>query len=302
MSILSGVFNIFTNTEAMRRREKGLMDMAREESRPDMRKVSLLLSLRVDINALDSEGNTMLILAARNGHMEFVQALIEKGAKLDKWNYKYSSALGQAAVRGHTEIARLLLEKKATFDERDKDGYTNLTWAVVFGHTEIARLLIEKGANIDQKAGPTTILDFAMDKNHVEIVNLLLEKGAEFEKENSYMQGGSLLTWAARRGHTETVRLLLAKGAKLIEKGSSGVENPLIDAAKQNNMEIVEMLIDAGASPDLKGKCTEDTAKRVAEIYQKKIKTVSVLPHASDLGSDIKVFPPRDRTPSKPRL
>lgn len=65
------------------------------------------------VDATDTEGNTALIFAAHQGHLECTQALIAAGAKIDLANEQGTTALEMAAQMDHPEIIKLLLQKGA---------------------------------------------------------------------------------------------------------------------------------------------------------------------------------------------
>jgi len=112
-----------------------------------------------DINAQDSNGDTVLILASWIGHTEIALLLIEKGANLDLQDNRGDPALLRASWKGHTEIALSLIEKGANFDLQNTWGNTTLICASWYGRKEIAFALIEKGASLDlQNAWGNTAL------------------------------------------------------------------------------------------------------------------------------------------------
>jgi hypothetical protein len=68
----------------------------------------LLQYAAADINARSTAGATALIYAARNGHGEIVDLLIENGAQRDLLTHKGSSATSIARQFGHASIANKL--------------------------------------------------------------------------------------------------------------------------------------------------------------------------------------------------
>jgi len=52
-----------------------------------------------------------------------------------------------AAQEGHLEFVNLLLDKRANMDAEEKDGATALWIASQQGRTDIVRLLVAEGAN-----------------------------------------------------------------------------------------------------------------------------------------------------------
>ena len=72
--------------------------------------VKLLVGLGADLSRRNSDGDTVLIYAARKGHLEIVMLLVEKGADVSHQNNKGYTALIRAANNGHSEIVKLLVE------------------------------------------------------------------------------------------------------------------------------------------------------------------------------------------------
>jgi len=69
---------------------------------------SLLASPNVDVNGVDDQGNTALILAARFGHNEVVRALLLAKADVKVKNKEGKTALMLAAEGGHDQTVAAL--------------------------------------------------------------------------------------------------------------------------------------------------------------------------------------------------
>ena len=81
-----------------------------------------------------------------------MELLLEAGAKKDEPEF----ALGQtpmltAAQNGHLDIVRFLAEVGADKDQTANNGVTPLMVAAAHGHLDIVRFLAEVGADKDQK-------------------------------------------------------------------------------------------------------------------------------------------------------
>jgi ankyrin repeat protein len=110
-----------------------------------MRVAGLLLAhpkLLVDAQA--PNGNTALMMAAYQKNMPAVQALLEKGAQVNRPDW---TALHYAAAAGELDIMRLLLERHAYIDAESPTGTTPLMLAAQEGQQEAVKLLLEEGAD-----------------------------------------------------------------------------------------------------------------------------------------------------------
>ncbi|KAI0824393.1 ankyrin [Trametes gibbosa] len=61
-------------------------------------------------NLTNDKGNTLLMLAAYNGHATLVKDLMDKGADPNATNDQGQSPLAGAVFKGHDEVVRVLVE------------------------------------------------------------------------------------------------------------------------------------------------------------------------------------------------
>jgi ankyrin repeat protein len=124
------------------------------------------------VNAQNEQGYTPLILAAYNGQLEMVKALIKNGADLDQ-SFTQGAAIHGAAFKGHMEIVKLLVESGAKLDVPDKNQTTPLMYATLFKHTEVAKYLYENGADpLHQDITGNSALNYAESLNNTELLTL----------------------------------------------------------------------------------------------------------------------------------
>jgi truncated hemoglobin YjbI len=114
--------------------------------------VQLLLSLGVDPNSKDGGGHTPLYSVANEccakGAEQVARALVQAGGDVDAAHgVKRCTPLHMAARRGHLEVADALLDCGADIEARDSLGDTPLRRAANCNKAELASLLLSRGAD-----------------------------------------------------------------------------------------------------------------------------------------------------------
>jgi len=140
------------------------------------------LSKGADVNAVDSDGFTVLHLAVANNHKNIVELLVAKGADINANTRGLGfTPLHFAVMDEKKNMAQLLITKGADINAKDDDGFTPLHWTAIKGHKEIVELLIDNGANVNPKGDEfgMTPLHKAASKGHREITELLIANGAD---------------------------------------------------------------------------------------------------------------------------
>ena len=96
----------------------------------DVKAVRLRLTVVGDIEYQDIDKCTALCWAARNGHIETVKLLLDRGANIEAMiGDTEETALSFAARSGHMQVVRLLLEKGANME----GAYKHVKWSLVTG-------------------------------------------------------------------------------------------------------------------------------------------------------------------------
>ena len=98
------------------------------------------------VNAKNKYGETALIYASQNGHLEIVQCLIENGVNVNA-NKRTSNCRWTALIyvsnQGFFEIVKILVKNGADVNIRDENLRTALFWAK---NDEIREFLRNAGA------------------------------------------------------------------------------------------------------------------------------------------------------------
>ena len=114
-------------------------DLAREGATAELTE---RLDAGVPVNLTNSTGDTLLILAAYQGHAETVRALLERGADHGRVNDRGQTALGAAVFRQCVPAVEALLDAGADPHLGRQSGFAV---AEVFELPEMAALLRRHG-------------------------------------------------------------------------------------------------------------------------------------------------------------
>ncbi|KAJ8113745.1 hypothetical protein OPT61_g4195 [Boeremia exigua] len=203
----------------------------------------------IDVNAKLSDGETLLIRAARKGRTDLVGLLLGTNkVDLDAKDRMGQTALILAANNGHKHVLELLLSiNKANFNARDMIGNTSLMWAANTGHKEVVELLlrtdeIDTGRTTDSRS---LLLMLAAQAGHEDTVELLLSTD-KIDVNMKSNEGASPLMLAANAGHNNVVSLLLSTNRADIDARSNDGWSPLMLAARAGHTAIAEMLLRSG--------------------------------------------------------
>jgi len=193
-----------------------------------------------DINKKNSEGKTALMLAAANGHLAIVKALITFKADVNIQDEYGETALLAACWNGHEKIVNQLLAAGANPKVVDETGQTALHLASWQGHLAVVETLLSKGLDVNaETASGSTPLHSASWKGADKVAGKLIAAGAKIENKDS--DGETPLHKAAFQGNLEVVKVLLAKGADRNAKDAIGF-TPLQKAEGQGKTEVVKLL------------------------------------------------------------
>ncbi|KAH9022306.1 ankyrin repeat-containing domain protein [Lactarius pseudohatsudake] len=123
-----------------------------------------------------------LYTASKNGQLDIVRSLLERGTDINERSTFRATALHAASGCGEVEVAKLLIERGADVDSQDRSGLTPLITALQYGQFEVAKLLLDHGADVNADTGGfTTALHIALSSGNLELIRLLLDRGAKVD-------------------------------------------------------------------------------------------------------------------------
>ncbi|HKK44994.1 MAG TPA: ankyrin repeat domain-containing protein [Balneolaceae bacterium] len=103
--------------------------------------INILLSDGVNIDTVDQDGNTPLMVAAQVGNPRIVDIILNHKPDVNLQNKNGDTALIIAAKTGQLEIVKKLVSHEAYLSTQNNDGNTAVTLASKFGHNEIVSYL-----------------------------------------------------------------------------------------------------------------------------------------------------------------
>jgi ankyrin repeat protein len=162
----------------------------------------------VSPDIVDGEGNSLLILAVREGHTEAAMAVLRFHPRLDYRNRSGDSALMLAASRGDMKLLDLLLGNGAKTDPPgDKIAWTALHYAAFEGRLPAVERLLTAGADINALTpNLSDALMLAARNGHTGIVRRLLKTPIDLDRRND--RDMTAEEWARSKGNTKIADLI----------------------------------------------------------------------------------------------
>ena len=238
----------------------------------------------------------------RSGDSAAIRAFAKDKANLALADDKGTTPLQYAAAIGNLEGFRLVLDAGANVNAKDGNEATPLHWAACDPNR--VRLLLEHRADVNAKTklGRTPLLVATSCTSAYESVKMLIAKGADVNAAEP-QQGTTPLINAAGFGGPRMVNLLLDAGAKPDVADMAGT-TPLQNAVGYNDVKLVRRLLDAGAKVNSKNSFAGKV--RNGDIALKQLTplmnaapfgTPEIIQVLLDAGADVKMRDVRGMTP-----
>ena len=205
-----------------------------------------------EVPTTNTEGYTVLHLAAEQGYVDSLRELLRLGADAKALfrspNQGWRTPLHAAAQYGRARIVEILVQEGGVdVDTLSADNATALCIAVERGLVRTTQSLLSLGANPNVVCyGESTSL-FGARK--AIIVDKLVRYGADVNARDPRpdYKGYTALLHAAAQGRVDVVRSLLKAGADIEAKCDVRGNAPLYGAAVNNHPKVVEVLLAHGA-------------------------------------------------------
>jgi ankyrin repeat protein len=237
--------------------------------------------------------------AAKTGSLGAIRKLVAEGAdinaKKQSLNIEGSTPLHIASQYGQVAAIRELLQLGARINAKDNQGSTPLMDAVFDMHNDAVTVLLDLGAdiNLHNRSGRTA-LDVAASNGDLGMVTLLLGRSADPNHESKGKRATPVAS-LAHNGNLEVLKVLLKAGASVSKHyGCDDYCFPgpaLNTAATFGRAEFVRLLLDAKADPNVRE--SKGWSALMSAVRSNKPEIVKMLLCA---GADVNAKDDLDRT------
>ncbi|XP_067653209.1 ankyrin-3-like [Haliotis asinina] len=209
----------------------------------------ILVKKEADLSVIDGDGDNILHLATRGGHVKIVNyILMQNIVDINAKNNDGVTPVMIAARCAKREVFDNLVRKGADLSGFENDGKNILHLACEGKDVEIVKRILRLHiVDINCRFNEMTPLLLAVKYQSRNVFQLLLKSGADPSLVNR--DGDNALHLACMRGDEEIVKHVLKLHTLNINcRGSKG-RTPLLLAAEYNSYNVFELLLESGADP-----------------------------------------------------
>ncbi len=251
----------------------------------DIQELQVYLNNGGDVNASQSWGRTLLLIAADSNQLEAVKFLLKNGADPELIAPNGRTALISATIRGRLNIVKYLLDYGANINGTGNSGSTALHYGASYDKSKIVKLLLENGADYriqnhfhfdpllsalkdsaDENKGLTKSAQLLINVNrlmdmnnhrieeiafisaasgNIEVLNILVQYGFDLTTKDIWRN--SLLFPAI--DHSQMLSYLLRNGLYIDDINFDG-DTALFAALDSGNIDSITLLLNFHADPD----------------------------------------------------
>ncbi|XP_078090399.1 ankyrin repeat and SOCS box protein 2 isoform X2 [Mustelus asterias] len=219
--------------------------------RNDLDIIEALFKAGAKIEASNVYGLTPLFVAAQSGQLEALRFLTKCGASVNTQASDNASALYEACKNEHEDIVEFLLSQNADANKGSKDGWLPLHIAAARGNIEIVQLLLPVTSKVRVRRSGISPLHLAAQHNRNDVIEELMEAGysihALLSPERSRLfedKRTSVLYFTVYNNNVEATEMLLKAGAN----PNVDLINPLLISIRHGSIKNIQLLIEHGAN------------------------------------------------------
>ena len=215
-------------------------DLKQSITNGDLHGIERLIAGGSDPEAVDADGGTPLMHAAKIGQVAAARLLLDRNVNPNIRDTKGMTALLVASAMRHLEMVRLLLSRGADINSANEEGNTALMIAARAGAVPIIQTLIAAGAGVNgsNREGITPLMQAArlQQMNLVKLfldndsrdgrfpLCVYLDNGADVTAQDNY--GRRALHFAKEKGPAPAVLVRMLKAGGSSETAGGGSDKP----------------------------------------------------------------------------
>lgn len=202
---------------------------------------------KVDLNDVDVDGFTALMIAAAEAQTDVAMFLLSRGADVSIRTHEMrSTALHFAAKSGEARVVEAICKQDPQrVDAQNLDGDTPLVWACTEGRADAVRALLAHNANVN-------VVSHRAMSVLICAVMLRGRDASELEDDESEGDDDDEPGVASDTDRAEIVRMLLAKNPKLVNYQDRDGSTAMHLAASHGYIKCVKALLEFGADITLR--------------------------------------------------
>jgi len=214
----------------------------------DLDTADLLIRAGAKVTTATRYGVTPLYFACVNGNAAMIEKLLKAGADANSPNPGGETALMTASRTGKVGAVQVLLDHGAAVNAAEKvRGQTALMWAVLENHPVVVKLLLARGADINAR----TLV--SVPEGVASIPGPNQASGAGVARQRALPGPSGKMTpllYAAREGNIGMAKLLIEANANINQVSANGT-TPITIAVINNHIELAMYLLEKGADPNI---------------------------------------------------
>lgn len=249
--------------------------------RPLLLCLCLVASLSAQTEKADDHG-VRLIEACRTGDLVVIQAELARGADINQTDTSNFTPLMHALDARQGAAARLLIERGANVNADPGWREWPIHFAIHSDDPALLEFLIQRGAEVNPDSYGWTPSREALVWADADILRVLQKHGADLQHFSEFDMNA--LTTAAMYNNLTGAKYLLELGMDVNRPAPDG-NYPLAVAAMESHVDMVKLLLAAGADPNaistgemnVNGNPREQHTALVAAVRDNNLETVNVL-------------------------
>ena len=209
--------------------------------------IDLLLAYEADVDEVDSSGGSILHRCVHHGSISKVETCLKIGVNMDSVDRNGDTPLIIAAKNGLEDIVRLLITSGCDISTKNREGLDALEQSFCRNHSGVQSILSDASETHTNDSWQVEMLQACEDGNEHQVrhfIQIFGTKVLNFRHQMFHCQTPLLV--ASRCGHLRCCEILRESGA-YVDTPNATLDSPLIESTLHNNLDVVRWLILQGA-------------------------------------------------------